>query len=407
MNSHANWLSSSEADFSAHARTDAAGLGFEIDNLVKRSGEVNKRTPCTDAVENRRNGEFIGFHNGRRPTDRSWRPRRMGCIVAIAPANRSQPMAITQLLIPEPRARKHDLSTVDDLYRREQTRVQVRGWFPSTAHAGFAAGHFGVVYGCNAALRSDFAQHGIQIEPTGSHAEVEKFRYAKDVEMPVERRHLASWNQQDTIEVGLQLAHRIILRIGVVVGDGDEVQPARRCRLGGQKDRTRHHSATLTGAVAITVAGVHMQIATIPASASHQRTVRKAHVLVARVEADLGPVMRDGFRPHIRYRDQQTPLARRNGAWQIGRSRIGFADGEMALVATTLSTKSLRVKHAKVKRRVCLFTGVLKIHTDAMGASRHAKRNLNVGLVLRSCDFTGEHVVGWRILRPSLLREDE
>jgi hypothetical protein len=47
--------------------------------------------------------------------------------------------------------------------------------------------------------------------------------------MPTEGRDLTTRHQQQVIEVGLQLAHVVILRDGVVIADRNEVQAACDC----------------------------------------------------------------------------------------------------------------------------------------------------------------------------------
>src|SRR3984885_9248436 len=123
--------------------------------------------------------------------------------MAVGTADGSQAIAIAQLCIPILCARKHNLAAVDDLDSREQVHIYIyaRRRFPATAHAGFSTGRFGVVDRCDAALRQDIVQYGIQIQFAGSHAVVDELRYAEDVEVAIKRRYLASRNQQDTIEV--------------------------------------------------------------------------------------------------------------------------------------------------------------------------------------------------------------
>ncbi len=60
-----------------------------------------------------------------------------------------------------------------------------------------------MIDGCDAALRLNIPQHSIQVQRTGVYAKVYKLRDPEHVEVPVERRHLPSGNQQHVIEVGL------------------------------------------------------------------------------------------------------------------------------------------------------------------------------------------------------------
>jgi len=117
--------------------------------------------------------------------------------------------------------------------------------------------------------------------------------------------------------------------------------------------------------------------------------------------------MSDGLRSNIRYCDQEAPLAGSNGAGKIGRSCVGFAEGEVGFVATTLSAKTLRIRNPEIECRALLFTGILKIHADAMCPGRHGEGYFKVALVLRASHVSGEYQVrGWT-LRSSLDREDQ
>ena len=58
----------------------------------------------------------------------------------------------------------------------------------------------------------------------GFGTEVDEAGRAEDVRMPGVRRDLPAWDQQYLIEVRLQLAFGVVVRDGVVVSDGDEVQ---------------------------------------------------------------------------------------------------------------------------------------------------------------------------------------
>ena len=148
-----------------------------------------------------------------------------------------------------------------------------------------------MVHGGNAALGVCVAQHRVYIEATVAYPPVHELGYAEDIEVPMKGGHLAAWNQQQMIEERLQLAHLIILRVCVVVGDGDEVQTARSRCLHGEKEGAWHLTAALALAAAITVASVHMEIAPIPTCANGERLRGEARIFCARVEAYLRPVV--------------------------------------------------------------------------------------------------------------------
>ncbi len=103
------------------------------------------------------------------------------------------------------------------------------------------------------------------------------------------------------------------------------------------------------------------------------------------------------------------PLSGWNRARQIGRGRIGLADGEVALVAAALSAKALAGRqYTQIEGRVLFLSRVLEIHADAMGACRHGERHLEIGFVLRPRNVAGENHV-WRrlLLSPAQRREDQ
>lgn len=199
-----------------------------------------------------------------------------------------------------------------------------------------------------------------------------------------------------------------VLRIRIVIGDRDEIQTARSRRLHAEKDRARNHLATLAGATAIAVRRVHVQVTAIPTSLRHQRSHRKTGILVSCVEADFGAIMGDALCANIRHRDQKMPLSGWNRSRQIGRGRIGLADGEVALVAAALSAKSLRVIYPQIESRALFLSRVLKIHAEAMGTRWHGERDLNIRFALRARNFPCENYV-WRglLLSPPQRREDQ
>ncbi len=59
--------------------------------------------------------------------------------------------------------------------------------------------------------------------------------------MPGVGGNLPAGDQQDLIKVGLQLTLGIVVRDGVVVGDGDEVQLLLYRVLDGDENRAWHH----------------------------------------------------------------------------------------------------------------------------------------------------------------------
>ncbi len=125
-----------------------------------------------------------------------------------------------------------------------------------------------MVHRSDAALGACVAQDGIQIETAFADPPVHELRHAEHIEVPMKGSHLASRNQQQVIEERLQLAQVVVLRVGIVVGNRNEIQAARRRCLHRQKQGTRHLAAALALAAAVAMRGVHMQIAAIPPRAS-------------------------------------------------------------------------------------------------------------------------------------------
>ena len=108
--------------------------------------------------------------------------------------------------------------------------------------------------------------------------------------------------------------------------------------------------------------------------------------------------MGNSFGPHIGHSDKKAPLPPGNGAGQIGRRRVRFADGEVALVAAALAAKTLGIGDTEIEGCAFVLAGVRKIDADAMCACGYVERNLKIGFVLRAGHITFEDNVGWRVL---------
>src|SRR5580698_7447786 len=101
-----------------------------------------------------------------------------------------------------------------------------------------------MVDGSERAQPSCIAQQRIYIGNVAtSQPEVEKIRCPEKVDVALKGGDFAAGNQQQLVEVGLQLAHRIVVRRGVVIRDSDEVQAAPRRRIRSEKDRAGNHLA--------------------------------------------------------------------------------------------------------------------------------------------------------------------
>jgi hypothetical protein len=106
--------------------------------------------------------------------------------------------------------------------------------------------------------------------------------------MAEEGGDLASGQQQHPVEGALQRAQGGEMRGAVVIGQRDEVEPARRCRLHRAIDRAGGFRARLRTARAIAVAAVHMEVAAIPARRGMDRRVFQRGDGGAAFDVDLG-----------------------------------------------------------------------------------------------------------------------
>src|SRR5580693_7805863 len=70
--------------------------------------------------------------------------------------------------------------------------------------------------------------------------EIDELRCSKDISMAFKRSDFTARYQQQLVEVWLQLSHVVVLRDGVVIGEGDEVKLPGCCRLHGLIERTWH-----------------------------------------------------------------------------------------------------------------------------------------------------------------------
>src|SRR5208337_5654890 len=67
--------------------------------------------------------------------------------------------------------------------------------------------------------------------------EVDEIRAAEEVDVALKGGDFAAGDQEHLVEVRLQLAHRVILRAGIVVGNGDEVETAARGGIHSKEER--------------------------------------------------------------------------------------------------------------------------------------------------------------------------
>src|SRR5208282_2742261 len=145
-------------------------------------------------------------------------------------------------------------ASVHSLDAGEQMHVDRRGRRPSAAQADFAARSQGVIdrgdcaHACGAFEQCVHIRNCAAIE-----TEVDVIGAAEKVDVALKGRDFAAGNQEQLVEVRLQLAHRIVLRTGIVIGNGDEVESAAGGGIHGKKERAGNHFSGLSGALAVTV----------------------------------------------------------------------------------------------------------------------------------------------------------
>ncbi len=218
-------------------------------------------------------------------------------------------------------------------------------------------------------------KHSVQIKAALADPPVHELRHSEYIEVAMKSGHLAPRYQQQVIEERLQLAQVIIMRVGIVVSNRNEIQAARRRCLHRQKQRTRHLAAALALAAAVAMRRVHMQITAIPPRSRGQGLGGESRVFGPGVKAYFCLVVRNHLWAHVRNRDDQPPLPGRNRTREIRRRGIRLADSEMAFVSAAFSTKALRVGDAEIQSSALIPFGVVEVDADAMHTGRHHKRD--------------------------------
>src|SRR3954451_11887884 len=117
-------------------------------------------------------------------------------------------------------------------------------------------------------------------------------------------------------------------------------------------------------------------------------------MFLLRIKSNFGAKFGFFGRADVGNRDVQFPLPRGNRAGKIGRSRVRFADGEVAFVSSAIAAKALRIGDAEIERGLVILSGVTEIDADAMCARRYGERNFEIRLVLRAGNFAVKNQVG-------------
>jgi hypothetical protein len=158
----------------------------------------------------------------------------------------------------------------------------------------------------------------------GFGAEVDEAGGTEDVCVPGVGRDLPAGDQQELIEIRLQLTLGVVVRDGVVVGDGDEVQLLLHRVLDGDEDRAWDHLSGLAGAGAIAVRGVHVEVAAIPALAGGERCGGKAGGInfICSYKVNVSLLVQDVAFSEISDADEQLPRARPEAAARADRRAL-------------------------------------------------------------------------------------
>ncbi len=236
----------------------------------------------------------------------------------------------------------------------------------------------------------DIRQQRVPIRHSGAaHAKVGRGDGAKEIRMSFKGRDLAPRNQQQVVVVGLQLANRIRVRDGVVIGDRDEIEPALACCPSREKQGAGYLLLLpAAGAGTVAVGGVHVQVAPIPTrpGADHRSGWGRA----AAIESDVGRVLRLGVAPDVGNSQHQVPRPRPDSSRQIRGCRVGGGNREAALVTPApapeaiLPTEPVRPQYSEVDGRTQITRGVVEIHRYARSALRYLERHQPPGLVVRT-----------------------
>jgi hypothetical protein len=183
--------------------------------------------------------------------------------------------------------------------------------------------------------------------------------------MPIEGRDLTAGHQQQMIEVGLQLAHVVILRDGVVIADRNEVEAARRGCFYRFVQRARSLLSRLAETRAVTVGVVHMQIAAIPCGSGAQGGLaegRDARYVARMFKIDFGFILGMDTILNIRDPEDQAPLTGDDDSRKVRWRRIGLRECEETLIAATPSAKSLAVEYAQIDAGVLIAPGIGELY---------------------------------------------
>jgi hypothetical protein len=217
---------------------------------------------------------------------------------------------------------------------------------------------------------------------------------AEHVGVALERGDLAAGNDQQVVVIGRDLPQGAELGGGVVVGHRDEVEAASDGGFRGLERRTGDLRPSPGKARSVGMARVHVQVPPPPALALDQRRFRKSREGFAlAVQPDLGFVARLGVRADVGRAQHQLPGSGADRRGQVGRRRLGFGQGEAALVPAAPAAEPFGIAQAQVDDRALLLAGIGEFHRDPLDACRNAERNFRIGLMCPPGQDAGQHQV--------------
>ena len=162
--------------------------------------------------------------------------------------------------------------------------------------------------------------------------------------------------------------------------------------------------ARLTTAEAVAIRCVHVHVTAIPAGAGGERGQREAGVFDRRVETNLHPIVRRNLRPDIRDRDQELPLSRGDGTWNVRGGCVRGPNGEVILVASALPTEPRRIMNAYVEDSLLFLAMIVrKVNGDAVHSRRHGEGNEEVRVILSDRYGAFQHYI--RLLQLRMQRQ--
>jgi hypothetical protein len=160
-------------------------------------------------------------------------------------------------------------------------------------------------------------RHGVR-----GNTKVHEVGRTEKIGVTLKGRNFAPWYQQEFVEKGLEFPY--FTDVGSRVGDGQKVEAAARRGLGGQVERARNFLAGLTLTAAVTVCGVCVQVASIPASIGLEGRPEDAGLRghgAGSPKINVRGDFRFGFRPNVGDRDQEFPQSRRASRKQWHQTR--------------------------------------------------------------------------------------